>query len=367
MVGPSEMPGERVIVNLTAKLAKDPTNAELRYLLGRAHYALYCNPHPKSVLYLYGTESDPRFPTLHPSHSDLSGERKPLDQERIDHIRSAIRQLKIAVQKGGGLPGLYSLTLACAYEVAAPLASKVEKGKTVDSYKKLAVEQYAASFKASRLSDERQEFAAMPGTYERWISVEAGESILRLSPGHSLTAEIKEHEKAMSKLPPGPITPLVFSLSDARPLNALLDPFSLVRFDLDGTGQPQLYQWVRPDTAFLVWQPDPRVPVRSGRQLFGSATWWLMNRDAYAAMSLIDDNRDGWLSGLELQGLAVWQDANQNGVSESGEVVTAFRAGIATLRTLATGRVGESLVSAGGLRMSDGRSLPTYDWVTRSL
>lgn len=361
------MPGDRVIVNLTARLAKDPTNAELRYLLGRAYYALYCNPHDKNVLYLYGTDTEPKFPTLHPSHDDLGQANKPLDQARLDDIRSAIRHLKAAVKLGGGLPGLYPLTLACAYEVATPVAAKVEKGKTPEEFKKLALSQYVASFKASRDLDLKQEFGSRPLTYEKWISVEAAESILRLAPKHSLKGEIETHMAAMSKLPSGPITPLIFSLIDAKPLDNLLDPFSLVRFDLDGTGQPQTYQWVRPDTAFLVWQPDPRVPIRSGRQLFGSATWWLMNRDAYAAMSLLDDNRDGWLSGSELRGLAIWTDSNQDGVSERGEVVSAQIAGIAALRTVATGRVGESLVSSGGLRLRDGRVLPTYDWVTRGL
>lgn len=92
-----------------------------------------------------------------------------------------------------------------------------------------------------------------------------------------------------------------------------------------------------------------------------------MNRDAYAAMRILDDNSDGWLSGKELLGLGVWQDRNQNGVAERNEVRSVGSAGVVGLRTRATGRVGESLVCSGGLKMKDGRILPTYDWVTQNL
>lgn len=365
MSAPTLVPGARVIKNLTAQIKAKPDSADLHYLLGRVHYALFCFPEEKGSVRLYGTETSPAFPRNHPGPQDFTN-RQARTGESIDHIRTAIQELQTALKLGGN-PGLYHLTLACAYEASSPVAEKVEKGVKSKAFLDRALIHYVASFQASKSADKKQPYRSQPMTYDSWISVESAQSVLRLVPDHPLRTQIQDHLAYMAKLPNGPITPLIFSLTDAKPLDSLLDPFSIVHFDLDGTGQPQTYQWVRRDTAFLVWQPDPRVPIRSGRQLFGSATWWLMNRDAYSAMSLLDDDRNGWLTGRELLGLGVWRDANQNGVSESGEVLPAVQVGIDGLRTLATGRVGESWVSTAGLRMRDGRTLPTYDWVTRSI
>jgi hypothetical protein len=94
-----------------------------------------------------------------------------------------------------------------------------------------------------------------------------------------------------------------------------------VKFDLDGTGRPQTYPWLRPDAAFLVWDPQHTGRITSGRQLFGNVTWWMFWNDGYQAMAALDDNHDGWLTGCELAGLALWFDVNQNGVSDPGEVI----------------------------------------------
>jgi hypothetical protein len=48
--------------------------------------------------------------------------------------------------------------------------------------------------------------------------------------------------------------------------------------------------------------------IRDARQLFGSRTWWIFFRDGYEALSVLDDNRDGQLTGAEMEGIAVWVD-----------------------------------------------------------
>ena len=102
-------------------------------------------------------------------------------------------------------------------------------------------------------------------------------------------ASIDSFVVAMDKLPPGPVTPLVFSLERRVSLPALLSDRT-VRFDLNGSGLPQRYGWVRPDTAILVWDPDGTGRVTSGRQLFGSVTWWMFWNDAYQALAALDDD-----------------------------------------------------------------------------
>ena len=363
MMAPSQLPAGRVIKNLLARITKNEKDGEAEYLLGRTYYSLYCSRDPR-VIALYGTESAPRFPRVHTSPWEFKGVIGK-DPVAISNMQSALKHLGIAVQLGGSEPGLHQLTLACAYEASAPVAAQLEPGGTSAAFKLRALKAYETSFTESRPKDKLRSYGQMPGTYESWISIEAAEGILRLDPKSRMSAEIKAHQQFMRQLPSGPITPLIFSIKGPRSLTTLLDPSRVVRFDLDGTGAPQRYSWVKSDTAFLVWQPVKGTRIRSGRQLFGSATWWLMPRNAYAAMSLLDDNADGWLSGAELRSLAVWMDANQNGVAEPSEVVSVDSVGISGLKTSYTGKIGESLVSVGGLRMTNGRVLPTYDWVTR--
>jgi hypothetical protein len=135
-----------------------------------------------------------------------------------------------------------------------------------------------------------------------------------------------------------------------------------VRFDLSGDGQPRLWPWVKPDTGLLVWDQTRKGRVRSGVQLFGSATWWIAWEHGYQPLALLDDNRDGWLAGTELNGLAVWRDGNSNGVADKGEVLPVQKLGIRRLAAHAT--VTSSGVPAHpyGLELNDSRRLPTYDW-----
>ncbi len=364
MMPPTSLPAEKVIKNLEARLRQNPKDAQSEYMLGRVYYTLYYTNDPRAIQ-VYGTENNPRFPSEHTSPWNFSGRKPSASPVFIQHLADALRHLRRATQLGGGLPGLYSLTFACAYEAGIPDAPRVEKGASESSFRQRALECYVRSFNESKLADQSKPYAQQPGTYEKWVSVEAAESILRLDPKSPLKPSISDHLAQIAKLPGGPITPIIFSLTQSRSLAELLDPTRRVKFNLDGTGAPQLYSWVQPDTAFLVWKPTPSRQIHSGRDLFGSSTWWLMPANGYAAMALLDDNRDGWLTARELMGLAVWQDRNQNGVAEPNEVHSLARVGVTGLRTTYSARIGESFASPFGLKMADGRILPTYDWVTR--
>ena len=110
----------------------------------------------------------------------------------------------------------------------------------------------------------------------------------------------------------------------------------------------------------------------SSDQLFGSATWWLFFDDGYAAMDALDDDRDGALTGEELNSLSLWVDADSDGVSDPGEVKPLAAFNITRLSTRAdedvrVGTNNESLISARGVTFASGRVDPTFDWVTRPL
>jgi hypothetical protein len=176
--------------------------------------------------------------------------------------------------------------------------------------------------------------------------------------------QIAERIAAMDKLPRGPISPIVLSLRSGTTLSDLLAPEVRVNFDLDGTGRAQSYSWLRSDTALLTWDPQHTGNITSGRQLFGNVTWWMFWENGYQALAALDDDHDGWLRGPELAGLALWFDRNQNGVCDPGEVVPIEQTGVEALAVRATAWDGESPMNATGVKLENGRILPTWDWVT---
>jgi hypothetical protein len=199
------------------------------------------------------------------------------------------------------------------------------------------------------------------------ISLDAAESMRRIFARRPLTdadrAELGRIAEQTKGLPGGlAITPLIFSLEAARPLENLLNPSCRVDFDLAGDGRPGTWPWLRPGTALLVWDPAATGWITSGRQLFGSVTWWVSWEHGYEPLALLDDDGDGWVAGGELAGLAVWRDRDGDGRSDPGEVIPAAEAGIARLAARPDGRYGEVPWNPRGLATTDGRLLPTYDW-----
>jgi len=158
-------------------------------------------------------------------------------------------------------------------------------------------------------------------------------------------------------------TPLVFALDGCPSLNELITPHLTVPFDLDGDAVMELWPWLAPQAAWLVWDPDETGEITSGRQLFGTASGWFSFPDGYAVLAALDDDGDGALRGRELAGIRAWFDRDTDGVSDVGEVVALDALGVVALRTRATHRLGASLANSGGLELADGRLLPTYDWV----
>ena len=183
-------------------------------------------------------------------------------------------------------------------------------------------------------------------------------------------ARVKEVKAALSKLkalPPNTaMTPIVLSFEPSSTLSQLMSGQS-AKFDLDGTGRSQTWSWVKPETGILCWDPDRAGKITSGRDLFGSVSWWIFFDTGYAAMDALDDNRDGCLAGDELKGLAVWFDRNSDGISDAGEVLSVESLGIASLSCRATADSEGCPSNPQGMTLADGRVLPTYDWIAKSV
>lgn len=231
----------------------------------------------------------------------------------------------------------------------------------------------AAYLEAYRLSvDEDLQIDTRPDRGLRTlVAYEAGRGYVRLVKARGIRSDEERDQlvqveaslKALEEKPrSGLITPIIFSLQKELGLEELLADHLTVDFDLDGDGVVERWPWVAPETAILVWDPGQTGVVTSGRQLFGSVTWWMFPSDGFHALSLLDDDRDQWLRGDELIGLAIWHDRNSNGTSDSGEVTPVSEHGIEAMSTRAVQRDVRALVDPAGLRLQDGRSLPIYDW-----
>ena len=132
-----------------------------------------------------------------------------------------------------------------------------------------------------------------------------------------------------------------------------------------------LSRWGRsrsaPSAPILVWDPEQSGAITSGRQLFGDATWWMFFRDGYEALDALEDDRNGWLYGAELAGLAIWRDADGDALSGPREVVAFECLGIAALAARPDTIDGLAPGAREGLLLGDGRRLPTWDWVAEPL
>ena len=178
-------------------------------------------------------------------------------------------------------------------------------------------------------------------------------------------ATLTERVEKLKKLP-RPITPVAIPLKDGLTAGGLEDRHASVAFDADGTGFQKKWTWINPNAAWLVHDPKHSGKVTSALQMFGNVTFWLFWETGYDAMASLDDNGDGVLSGKELEGLALWHDANSNGVCDAGEVKPLAEHGIVSLSCKFErdpkhpDRVAYSKT---GVTFKDGTSRPTFDLV----
>jgi hypothetical protein len=104
--------------------------------------------------------------------------------------------------------------------------------------------------------------------------------------------------------------------------------------DVTGDGDFEtLHEWFAPTEGILI---DTAVPVVdgviTGEHLFGDMGGKFA--DGFAKLSMRDGNNDGVITGAELEGFAVWVDANSNAKVEEGEVRTLADVGVHSLITM---------------------------------
>lgn len=385
----SSAPVERLIGNVQAYVRSHPQDASGYYALGRIHYLAF-SLRRTSLAYFPRNDRPPQpYNGFQPGRASVwaargdTGPQLP-ESHRLPHLRQGLDSLKRAIELDPE-NGLYELGLACLYEDAAPFATAnrlltdlqaarqdASEKAISGQWKGMAIAHYLTAYHLAIDADRKLKAQPLMGIGSL-VSYEAGDSYLRLVKERGATKvesanipAIEASLAALRRLPMGPITPIVLSLRPKDSIQQLLAPERGVAFDLDGTGRPQLYPWLRPEAALLVWDPQHSGMVTSGRQLFGTVTWWMFWTNGFQALDALDDDRDGWLRGRELDGLALWFDRNQNGRSDAGEVTPVEEAGIEALSAVFTGCEGDSPVNRQGLLLKDGSVLPVWDWVVEA-
>jgi hypothetical protein len=114
-------------------------------------------------------------------------------------------------------------------------------------------------------------------------------------------------------------------------------------FDLNATGIKTSTGWIAPDDGLLVIDRNGNGTIDNGAELFGDATPAYaagttnptMGRtvDGFAALAQEDTNHDGVVDAQDANwsNLRVWQDLNQDGISQSNELTTLEEQGIASM------------------------------------
>jgi hypothetical protein len=377
------VPVERLIKNVGAFVEKHPRDARGYYTLGRIHsYAFALGREEMRVLTRDVLKDKPLdLPSFHSILDNIRYPRArpeaPLSPAEREHFLKSVQLYRKATELDPQ-SGLYWLGLGWMCEQGVRYAREIAAAAGAPSrshspayWRAESLKAYRKAYRLTRDKDRKAEsfYHGAPDS----ISKEAGEGIKRLLSSANLTAEQKREiadiDETLKMIQDKPqwITPIIFPLHGAASLAQLLDPERIVSFDLAGNGGGARWRWVGAQTGILVWDPEQSGRIVSGRQLFGSVTWGMFWRNGYEPLAALDNDRDGWLSGAELAGIAVWNDRNGNAVSDPGEVTPVTESGIARIAARPSAAVDGVPCHAQGIERTDGGFLPTYDWTPRSL
>jgi methionine-rich copper-binding protein CopC len=137
------------------------------------------------------------------------------------------------------------------------------------------------------------------------------------------------------------VAPLVLDLNRDGEIS-----YSSVTMDVNGDGHLDLTAWAGAQDGVLVWDKfaDGLVHDNSQYAFAQYATTYRMGQPATDLQGLaeaFDSNRDGRFDAQDAQfaEFKVWQDANQNGVSDTGEVRSLADVGIASINLVSDGVV----------------------------
>jgi hypothetical protein len=144
-----------------------------------------------------------------------------------------------------------------------------------------------------------------------------------------------------------------------------INPSNPILFDHNADGIKTGTGWLSGDDAWLVLDRNGNGVIDSGRELFGVDTEITARGqtgtalDGFAALRMLDSNADGVFdaSDAAFAEVRLWQDLNQDGVSQASELRSLAQAGIVSIGLTPTG---------GTTNLGNGNTLTGSAIVTRS-
>jgi VCBS repeat-containing protein len=142
-----------------------------------------------------------------------------------------------------------------------------------------------------------------------------------------------------------------------------------VGFDMNADGNKDTISWVGKDDGLLVRDANGDGTINDGSELFGNSatrTDGTKGYDGFSVLSDLDSNHDGVIDAkdAEFSTLKVWQDANQDGVSQADELKTLDQLGIASI---SLGYTGVGQVDANGNNIALQSTYTTTDGKTNAI
>jgi hypothetical protein len=163
-------------------------------------------------------------------------------------------------------------------------------------------------------------------------------------------------------------SPIVFPLDGPGPIRMGPGP---VTFDINANGASDELTWVGAGTAFLAHDLNGNGIIDDGSELFGTATPGSQGVNGYVALSQLDLDGDGWVTAAEAPDLLIWNDANKDGVTNPGELHSAWeylsQVGVNFFDGHRVDRFGNQYAWRSWAYDTRGRMIPTVDILFRRL
>lgn len=374
----AEVPTDRVITNLTRRLAQNTNDARTLYYLGRLHAMAAVKDTQLQVRktnglpYILMDHGVPRVP----SQSKTTG-ATAATAAIAAHWTNSLRHFERALTLLPQSTNQEDLWLILPANLGYGWSLQ-QSGHTNE-----AIRQYRQALKLAWAKDVGSKLDELVDTVKwsvearRWVgwqtkTLMAGDVISEEIIGYLLPlldpkrdareiAELQAKKVRLSEMPRA-ITPIVVPLQANLGLEQVVNSAARVRFDLGGSGLKQEWGWTTGSGAWLVWDPQDRREITSGLQLFGAVTFWVFWQNGYEALASLDDNDDGALTGDELTGLSLWNDRNADGRSTADEVTPAGTVGLTELKCRPDSHpTGIPFHPTGAAFGAETR--PTFDWL----
>jgi hypothetical protein len=350
-----KVPVDRLVTNLEETVKKDAKDLKALVNLARVHAMAYALKTDTAEV-RKGKEAEGVWFGYEPALVPFSKVEKTDDADKLKaakaHLAEAVERYKQAVALAPD-----DLTVRLGYSWTVDQSG--DKDEAVKQYRSLLDDAWK----------KEQDLKSLPLGGRTVTGEGAGYLIALLDADKDKDeiATLTDRAAKLNKLP-RPVTPIAVPLRDGLGARDIEDLGAAVAFDADGSGLKRKWTWITKDAGWLVYDPKEAGDVSSGLQLFGNVTFWLFWSTGYDALASLDDNRDGVLTGDELRGLAIWNDANGDGVCDPGEVRPLSDYGITAVSCRFErdpAHPDRIAFSPKGVTFRDGTTRPTFDLVLK--